>query len=105
MLARFNYLEKLPLRKMQTSKYSIGVPVDDRSEKVLIVEVVDENDSLNSDQIRERKHLSKTTDKNKYIRAYYLDPNHYRIGLFDVQVKETVTDAEGKVIPVKDKDG
>lgn len=54
MMARFNYLEKLPLRKIEVSKYSMGISVEDRNEKILLVEVVDANDKLNREEIEKR---------------------------------------------------
>lgn len=75
MMARFNYLEKLPLRKIEVSKYSMGISVKNREEKIMIVEVVDANGKLNREEIEKRSFLKSDEDKNKYIKAYYVRPD------------------------------
>jgi hypothetical protein len=75
MMARFNYLEKLPLRKIEVSKYSMGISVKNREEKIMIVEVVDANGKLNREEIEKRSFLKSDEDKNKYIKAYYVSPD------------------------------
>lgn len=75
MMARFNYLEKLPLRKIEVSKYSMGISVKNREEKIMIVEVVDANGKLNREEIEKRSFLKSDEDKKKYIKAYYVSPD------------------------------
>jgi len=75
MMARFNYLEKLPLRKIEVSKYSMGISVKNREEKIMIVEVVDANGKLNREEIEKRSFLKSDEDKKKYIKAYYVIPD------------------------------
>jgi len=71
MKAKFNYLEKLPLRKFKTSKNTFACAIEEKNEAVLIVEIIDINDNLNTEEIAARTHVE-DKDKTKYLIAYII---------------------------------
>jgi hypothetical protein len=99
MKAKFNYLEKLPQRKFELGKHSIGCPtwiieqknentglqdknqnvaktmIEKETRKVVIVELVDINDKLCHDEIESRFELEDEKDKEKKIFSYIIDPD------------------------------
>ena len=99
MKAKFNYLEKLPQRKFELGKHSIGCPtwiieqknentglqdknqnvaktmIEKETRKVVIVELVDINDKLCHDEIESRFELKDEKDKEKKIFSYIIDPD------------------------------
>jgi len=46
MMARFNYLEKCPLKKLSVGKFSLAVPLA-KSDEILMIEIIDNNDRMN----------------------------------------------------------
>jgi hypothetical protein len=71
MKARFNYLEKLPLRKFETAKNCIGCVIEEGSESVLIAELQDVNDSFTHDEILKRVSIDQA-QRSKNLLVYLL---------------------------------
>jgi hypothetical protein len=51
MMARFNYLEKCPLKKLSVGKFSLAVPLATGSDEILMIEIIDNNDKMNQEEI------------------------------------------------------
>ena len=51
MKAKFDYLEKMPLKKLKVGKFSLAVPLAGGSDDVLMVEILDNNDHKNQEEI------------------------------------------------------
>ena len=71
MRAKFNYLEKMPLRKFKTAKNCIGCAIGEEEQSVLIVELQDVNDFLSHDEIVKRVSIN-PTQTQKTLLAYVL---------------------------------
>lgn len=71
--AKFNYLEKQPLRKFLTCQHVLGCAVNDQASEVLIVELDDINKDLCLDEIKARTHVDPEQEKKKLF-AYVIDP-------------------------------
>lgn len=71
--AKFNYLEKHPLRKFLTCQHVLGCAINEQDPQVLIVELDDINKDLCLDEIKARTHVDPDKTKKK-IYAYCIDP-------------------------------
>lgn len=107
MKAKFEYLEKDPIQKVRVGKFSLGVPITENSDEVLMIELVDRlNEGCNRQEIETRlpidpKHLKDENEYNeevgaKYIRAYKLNPTdpfpEKNIRAQDMAQKHKITD-------------
>lgn len=72
--AKFNYLEKHPLRKFATCQHVLGCAINEQEREVIIVELDDINKDLCHDEIVARTHVD-PNDTKKKIFAYCIDPN------------------------------
>jgi hypothetical protein len=80
MKSKFNYLEKLPLRKFKTYKHVLGCSINEQENCALIVELKDANNDLCQEEIEERGEIvvEKGQDakiRKKFVFAYLVDPN------------------------------
>jgi len=98
---RFDYLEKKPLRKLEVAKFSLGFPINNpalnikqnelfsKEEKeqyekqfkdeyatVLLMELIDVNDSYNHKEIKKRTKLLAGESGDKYLYAYTFKPSY-----------------------------
>ncbi len=72
--AKFNYLEKQPLRKFATCQHSLGCAINQEGKEILIIELDDINKDLCHDEIKSRTHVDPRDSKKKLF-AYCVDPD------------------------------
>jgi hypothetical protein len=74
MKAKFEYLQKMPLKKLKVGKFSLAVPLADGSDDVLIIEILDNNDHKNQEEIENQLLIEQQDDRYKKARAFVVNP-------------------------------
>jgi hypothetical protein len=74
MKAKFDYLEKMPLKKLKVGKFSLAVPLAGGSDDVLMVEILDNNDHKNQEEIENQLPIEQQDDRYKKVRAFKVNP-------------------------------